>query len=233
MTGARGNQQALQRAIRDYIVESGLTAGSPLPTEAELTARFGVSRHPLREAMKVLEALGIVDIRHGTGTFVGAGALTSLREGLQFRAALSLNGDLAAIRELAQVRRALESGLAGEVLAARDRLDLAGLRTAVTAIRAAAERGEYDADSDWTFHRLLYAPLDNGLVLELLEVFWTVFRRIDDRLPEGEATPAVIAGWHVDILAAVERGEPGPLAEALTRHFDGIATRVEAAARLV
>lgn len=227
MTGARGNQQALQRAIRDYIVESRLAPGSPMPTEAELTALFGVSRHPLREAMKVLEAVGIVDIRHGSGTFVGSGALTSLRDGLQFRAALSLHGDLAAIRELAQVRRALESGLAAEVLAVREKLDVDGLRDAVDAIRKAAEAGEYDAASDWRFHRLLYEPLDNGLVLELLEVFWTVFRRIDDQLPEGDATPGTIAGWHVDILAAVEQGEPGPLAEALTRHFDGIASRLE------
>jgi DNA-binding FadR family transcriptional regulator len=225
-TGARANQQALQQAIREYIVESRLDPGVPLPAEAELMDRFGVSRHPLREAMKALEAVGIVDIRHGYGTFVGSGSLASLRDGLQFRAALSLHGDLAAIRELLQVRRALETGLVDEVLAHRDELDLPALRVAVDRLEKAATTDEYQADADWTFHRLLYEPIGNGLVLEMLEVFWTVFHRLDRVLPVGSATPPVIAGWHVEILGAIESGDRDRLSAAVAAHFDGISERL-------
>jgi DNA-binding FadR family transcriptional regulator len=225
-TGARANQQALQRSIRDWIVEAGLAPGVPLPPEQELMDRFGVSRHPLREAMKALEAVGIVDIRHGSGTFVGSGSLASLRDGLQFRAALSLNGDLVAIRELLQVRRALETGLVDEVLAHRAELDLAGLRRAVATLEDAATTDLYQADADWTFHRLLYEPIGNGLVLEMLEVFWTVFHRLDHVLPTGSATPPVIAGWHAEILAAIDSADRARLAAAVAAHFDGISERL-------
>ncbi|MTD15332.1 FCD domain-containing protein [Nakamurella sp. YIM 132087] len=225
-TGARANQQALQRAIREYILDERLSSGVPMPPEQVLMERFGVSRHPLREAMKALEAVGIVDIRHGSGTFVGIGSLTALREGLEFRAALSLNGDLLAARELLQVRRLLESGLAGEVLARRDELDMPALRSAVSRMERAAADGDYEASADWTFHRLLYEPIGNGLILELLEVFWSVFHRLDDRLPQGSATPEVIAGWHADILAAIDAADRDHMARAVAAHFDGISQRL-------
>lgn len=226
LTGARANQRALQESIKHLIVERGLTAGSPMPPERELIEVLAVSRHPLREAMKALEALGIVDIRHGHGTYVGSVSLSGFEAGLTFHSALSARGDLGAIRDLLEVRQVLETGLAPRVLAAYDDIDVAGLTEAVETMEAAAANDRYEPDADWRFHETLYKPLGNKLVLDLLQVFWRVFRSLDAQLPSDEYTPAVNASWHRAILdALVRRDEPGLIA-AIDDHFRGIRARV-------
>ena len=69
--GAAGNQCFIRDQMKSFILERGLKAGDPLPNEQELMAQLGVGRHPLREAMKALQAVGIIEIRHGYGTYVG------------------------------------------------------------------------------------------------------------------------------------------------------------------
>src|SRR5690625_5485448 len=65
-------QRQVMEAIKSFILEQGLIAGDLMPTESELVERLGVSRNALREAIKALQALGFVEVRHGTGTYVGA-----------------------------------------------------------------------------------------------------------------------------------------------------------------
>jgi DNA-binding FadR family transcriptional regulator len=224
--GARDSRRALQEAVTRLIVERGLVPGAPLPTEAELMREIKVSRHPLRDAMKALQALGIVDIRHGYGTYVGSAALSGLEDGLAFRSALSVRSDYTDIRNLVEVREVLETGLAGQVVAAYEQADFAGLEAAVAGMEHAADRGRYAPRQDWAFHESLYRPLGNKLVLELLEVFWRVFNSLAPQLPRGGDTPAANAGWHRHILEALRaRDEPG-LRAAVGEHFLGIRARV-------
>ena len=75
----------IQREVMQLILDRKLRAGAPLPTEAELMEDLGVSRNSVREALKALQALDIVEIRHGYGTYVGEASLTPLVDGLTFR----------------------------------------------------------------------------------------------------------------------------------------------------
>lgn len=225
--GARANQRALQESIKALIVERGLAAGSPLPTESELMGELAVSRHPLREAMKALEAVGIVDIRHGYGTYVGSVPFSALEAGLSFRTALSVRGDYADIRNLLEVREVLEAGLVGRVLAAHSHLDFAGLDAAVTRMEEEAEHGRFTPEQDWTFHETLYRPLGNELVLDLLQVFWKVFNTLDADLPRAPDAPAATARWHRQILDALVAKDESALHEAISGHFRGIRDRLD------
>lgn len=204
----------------------GLAAGAPLPTESELMSELGVSRHPLREAMKALEAVGIVDIRHGYGTYVGSVPFSALEAGLSFRTALSVRGDHADIRDLLEVREVLETGLAGRVLAAYGRLDLAALEGHVSAMERAAQQGRFAPEEDWAFHETLYRPLGNTLVLDLLQVFWKVFAALDGDLPRAPDAPAATARWHRGILEALRSRDGAALHEAVAGHFRGITARL-------
>ena len=65
-------------------------ARGPLPTESELTAALGVGRNTLRESLKALQAVGVIEIRHGFGMFVAASNFEALTDGLTFRARMSL-----------------------------------------------------------------------------------------------------------------------------------------------
>ena len=199
--GAAGNQSFIRDQMKSYILERGLKAGDPLPNEQELMAQLGVGRHPLREAMKALQAVGIIEIRHGYGTYVGEVSLQSLEDGLAFRMSQSMAGDLRDVQNVLEVRQAIEVGLADDVVAyfsshgyddpradrrtdgsqgrRRQVLPRRGLGLPPGALRAARQRPG---------HR------------PAVSVFWRTFSQVDARLPGARYSPADAAAWHRDLL---------------------------------
>jgi GntR family transcriptional repressor for pyruvate dehydrogenase complex len=110
--GTLSEQVAYQ--IRHLIARHELRAGDRLPPMDELTGYLQVSRTAVREAIKLLDAWGIVNVRHGVGTFVAEPGRDALRVPIQ----LSAERSRSAIRNLLQVREALEPDIAA--LAARN-----------------------------------------------------------------------------------------------------------------
>ena len=62
--------RAIQEQIKRYVTQEALVPGDPLPSEIQLAVTLGVSRGSVREAIKALESLGIVEVRRGNGIFV-------------------------------------------------------------------------------------------------------------------------------------------------------------------
>ena len=110
--------------IKQLIIARGLTPGDPLPTEAELCEELDVSRSSVREAIRTLSTLDIVDVRHGHGTYVGPMSLDPMVEALVFRGVLSPEGSLQSLREVVEVRLALDLSMAERVVAAAQVLSL-------------------------------------------------------------------------------------------------------------
>ncbi|MDX6281920.1 MAG: hypothetical protein QOH03_2991, partial [Kribbellaceae bacterium] len=194
------NQSFIRDQMKSFILERGLKAGDPLPNEQELMVQLGVGRHPLREAMKALQAVGIIEIRHGHGTYVGQLTLQSLEDGLAFRLSQSMAGDLRDVRNVLEVRQALEVGLASEVVAHFSTTGVSHLEALVSAMESKAALGEYFPTEDWAFHEALYEPLGNALIIDLLSVFWRTFADVDPRLPGPRYTPVDAASWHRALL---------------------------------
>ncbi|MBR3867466.1 MAG: FadR family transcriptional regulator, partial [Butyricicoccus sp.] len=93
--------------LREMIIQEEMKTGSKLPAEAELMARFGVSRSTVREAVKILQTENIVDIRQGQGTFLCA--MPGLKQdplGLRFADQQEL------IAHLLEIRLLIEPGVA-------------------------------------------------------------------------------------------------------------------------
>lgn len=219
---ASARMHALQHEIMELILERGLAPGDPLPTEHELVEVLGVGRNTVREALKVLQAMGIVDVRHGYGMFVAIKNMDALAAALEFHARLSLRSSGHEAVELVDVRQALESGLIGSAMDAMTEDALAAVRTAVEDMERLAEAGQMLTEADERFHRSLFEPLENGMLTNLLSVFWSAYSRMHEQMDGSGAELAETARLHREIYEAVAAGDKAAATVLVGGHFDGI-----------
>lgn len=221
----------MSRAIRDeitaLILARGLSSGDPLPTETELVEALGVSRNSIREALKALQALDIVEIRHGYGTYVGRLSLDPLADGLTFRALHDIGRDLRSMEEILEVREALEGALIRRVAATVPEEDLAALDEVTRRMNERAKAGDTFAEEDREFHEILYRSLDNALVTQLLRAFWDVFHRVNHRLGVTDPNPVLTARRHRAIVTALRKRDVARAEHAMVEHFRNLDARIE------
>ncbi len=231
--GSRMRRSTTADQIKDLILTRGLKPGDPLPTEAELCETLDVSRSSVREAIRSLSTLDIVDVRHGHGTYVGAMSLDPMVQALVFRGVLSPDGSLDALREVVEVRLALDLALADEVVAgARDQEAAEELQTLVDEMIDKASRNEMFLEADRAFHTKLFAATGNQLAEQLVGAFWDVHTAVVPQL--GIAVPADIqdtASAHGDMLAAALRGDVAAYRQAVIEHYRPIQRSLQAATR--
>jgi GntR family transcriptional regulator, transcriptional repressor for pyruvate dehydrogenase complex len=163
---------AILDAIAGFILERGLKPGDRLPPERELCERLKVSRPTLREALKRWAALGILDMRVGSGTYlrvpVAPGAV---------HFALTVQLEHVHLQRTLELRRALEAEAA----------ELAALRASDEAIAEIRRRLEHmermhlrygDApEEDWEFHLSVYRAAGNPLFAQIVGQLHTALHR--------------------------------------------------------
>ncbi|MGA4544903.1 FadR/GntR family transcriptional regulator [Uniformispora flossi] len=215
----------VQEQIKDLILRQGLAPGDPMPTEAELMEHLAISRNSVREALKALQAVGIVEIRHGFGTYVGSMSFGALVDELSFHGRLALAAGTANLADLVDVREALEGSLITQVAAAADQDDLDALRRAAERMRAEAATGEVSPAADRQFHEALYRPVGNSLMLRLLAAFWDAYNRLSDELPPILEAPEEVAARHWELYEAVAAHDAERARRGITDHFLGIRSR--------
>lgn len=219
---AANRSRALQHEIMGLILDRGLLPGDPLPTELELVNELGVGRNTVREALKVLQAMGIVDVRHGYGMFVAKKQLDALAVTLEFHARMSLAHSGREAVELVDVRQALESELIAATIVALEPSHLAVVLAAVENMEAKAAAGESLVAADRAFHRALFAPLGNELLSNLLDVFWSAYSGLHETFTNTPGELAETARLHREIYDAVAARDTELAARLMRGHFDGI-----------
>jgi len=222
----KSGNDTVQDAIIELILSRQLKPGDLLPNERELVEELAVGRNSVREAIKSLQALGIVTIRHGSGTYVASGSLDPLVGLLSFLSRISLFTDGRDANELVQVREAIEVELIPGAVAKTRPDDLARLRECVEEMEARARVGQPFTDLDMTFHAALYAPLGNRLLSELLRSFWLAYSSIADAVSDRDIDLVRTAADHRRIYDLVAKSDGAGAAEAIREHFDGIRARM-------
>lgn len=212
--------QEAQQRLRDYILDNDLSPGAALPSEASLAAELEISRLSLREATKSLETLGVIRAVAGRGLFVSDFSFNAILEQLPYSHGIGGRS----LTELLQVREAIEAGLIVAVAELMSEADLAHLDRIVDDMASAYERGVSFAEIDRTFHVRLYAPLDNGLVTMLIELFWNLFHKMEAELAPGDEHSVEV---HRTILDAIRSGDTSRMTQAVQDHFGGIRDSLE------
>lgn len=170
--------EAAMDAIKSYIISKGLKSGDPLPNEAKLCEELGVSRSSVREAVRKLEALDIVNVVHGKGMFVGKLSLEPLIETLSFRAMTGGTADLSELRDVIQIRKILDLGIAEQVIDTMQGTVQPRLYDLADEMVACAERHETFLKQDIEFHSIMHRASHNMVLSQLADSLWIVHMAI-------------------------------------------------------
>ncbi|OEU90733.1 hypothetical protein DB35_02285 [Streptomyces abyssalis] len=211
--------------IKEYILLGRLAPGDPMPTENELSEQLDVSRSRIREAMKTLSALDIVEVRHGYGTYVGRLSLTAMVESLAFRGLLNAHDDQDVMADLIDVRQLIETALAELIIERATPEVMAAMRQLTGTMHEKAEIGREFLDEDREFHMLLMQTTGNALAVQLTGAFWDVHSIALGALP-GRTDLAQTADVHVAVLDAIGASDGALLRDAIVRHYAPIRERI-------
>lgn len=207
-------------AIKSYILKERLQPGDLLPTEARLCEAVGASRSSVREAVRKLEALNIVNVEHGKGTFVGSLSLDPLVETLAFRSMVSVGKNFADLQDVVELRRFLDLGCAEEVCKEFEGTQQPELSALADSMVVAAGRGEDFLHADIDFHMGLLAPLGNTVAKQMVHSLWLVHMAV---LPQLGLAPSEkmldTAEAHRHMLAAAVKGDAHMYREAVREHY--------------
>ncbi|MDO4260345.1 MAG: GntR family transcriptional regulator [Actinomycetaceae bacterium] len=211
---------ATVEAIKAYILQHRLAPGDPLPTEAALGADLGVSRSSVREALRRLEALDIVQVRQGSGSFVGEMSLEPMVQTLVLRASIASANKEDFLQEVVGARRALDLGLAQEIVEAHKGQHSPDLHALVEEMEQLSASNQRFMAQDIGFHHGLLAPLDNALIRQTYSAFWLVHMSIVPNLG-GKVDSGLerTAAAHRTMLQAAEGGNLAAYRSAVDEHY--------------
>jgi GntR family transcriptional repressor for pyruvate dehydrogenase complex len=202
--------------IRELIRTGELQPGSKLPPEQQLAARLGVGRNLLREAVQVLAASRVLEVRRGSGTYVTTLEPRLLLEGVGHAVELIRADDLL---ELTEVRRLFEP-VATALAAVRITPDqLLRVQAHLEAMHEAANDVEQLNRHDAAFHREVIAATGNETLSTLLEGISsrTIRSRVWRGLVDADSTWRTLAD-HQEIYAALAVGDPALAQAAALMH---------------
>jgi len=214
--GRRYEQVAEQ--IQRLVTDGVLKPGDRLPPERELAAQFGVGRSSLRDAIRTLEVMGLVESRHGAGTVIRD--LDSDALVVPLTSALLRKREMVA--ELLEVRMMIEPALAARAAKNATRAEIAKLQEILGRQRDKVRRGEASIAEDSEFHAALMHAARNSVVLRVMDVLMDL---LGDSRARSLQTPGRLEksyAGHVRILRAIKRRDGAAAESAVRRHLDEV-----------
>lgn len=201
--------------LLELFTSGDLTPGTRLPPERALAESLGVGRSAVREALAALEVLGVVDVRPGSGTYLRGSASELLPQSLSWGILIGERRTT----ELIEVRSALEVYAAR--LAAERMPDDAVRRLGDHLDRMRAADGDLVAfvEADLQFHHELAASVDNGVLLDQLQLIRSLLRVWADRAVQDEGHARAAIAEHTAVHAAIAARDGDAAASAMAAHM--------------
>lgn len=212
----------VESLLRERLRAGHWKPGERLPNEVQLAAEIGVGRSSVREAVRLLARDGLLDVRHGSGTFVAVPPADSPDVTRLLRRARLL--------EVYEVRRALEVE-AARLAAQRVRPEDIGRLRAGLHKRQELLGAEPAAllDADLAFHRAIVELSGNVLLLDLFAAAQPVLHEAITEMFRHERELPDVSDAHADLLDALERGDADAAVAATTAHLETIVSEIRTA----
>ncbi len=209
---------AIRRQLKQYILAQGLRPGDRLPTEEQISREIGVSRNVVREALRALESIGMIEARRGDGRFVRQFNFDAILDNLAY----AVYFDRHSFDELMEVRGELETAFVGRASRSLDESDVEALAEIVAAMRQKAAEGEAFLPEDIAFHARIFWKLGNQFLLRLFDIFWKVSSALQSSghlLPPDRLSLNEVCNHHARIVEALARRDEAAARDALQYHF--------------
>jgi GntR family transcriptional repressor for pyruvate dehydrogenase complex len=210
--------QEIVRQVKSMIAEGRLKSGDQLPPERDLAEKFVVSRTSVREALRALESLGLVEIRPGEGTFVREVSVESLIEPL----ALVMLSQREAIGELFEARRLIEPALAA--LAARRATpeDVHEMERILEAQAKEVAAGRTGLEQDAEFHSAIGAAAHNRAITRIAHAVMDLLRQSREESLNTPGRPDRSHNDHRRLLAAIRSRDEAAARQAMIEHLEAV-----------
>jgi GntR family transcriptional repressor for pyruvate dehydrogenase complex len=208
--------------IKNMVLNGKLIPGQKLPSERELTEMLGVSRSSVREAMRSLSSIGLVDIRSGEGTFLNENTHL-LTDHFQLQCLLNKYS----ILELVEARKMIEMEIVKLAVARGDVNDIDYIREMYTEmLMKKSTPGEF-IKADFNFHMAIATASKNRYLAEMLSATRELLLEINTdviRKP-GQIDKAIKT--HANILDAIEKGDVSQALKEMNSHINMVTIVME------
>lgn len=225
----RSGHDQVARALAHEILSGALPPGTRLPQEAEILARFGISRTVLREVLKTLTAKGLLVSKTRVGTTVLDSAHWNYFDADVLAWKVSEGFDIGFLRDLAEIRVVIETAAARAAAERRSDRDIAELRRHLAGMSEATESARDFAEADLHFHKTVGRASGNALMRSLAAVIETALMasfRMSSPVNEAEEHRVSVRG-HGAIVDAIEAGDGDRAAEAMRAIIGHGLSRIE------
>jgi DNA-binding FadR family transcriptional regulator len=205
--------------IRVLMLDGTFPPGEPLPSERHLAERFGVSRGSIRDALRTLETIGLLETRHGQGTFPHELSVDRLVAPLA--SVMAYRSDLQ--DELLDVRRMFEPAVARVAALRATEEDLADLGRILDTQRQKVKIGQSAIVEDTAFHAILARSTRNRVVMSIMATLNDLLVESRTQSLRQKGRPARSVDGHEAVVAAMRRRDAEGASQAMYNHIDQIA----------
>jgi GntR family transcriptional repressor for pyruvate dehydrogenase complex len=212
--------QEVARQLERRIAED-LKPGDLLPPERQLVQMLGVSRGSVRDAIRSLELIGLLEPRQGVGTVVcnprgdGASPLAQV-----------LVGKRRMVAELLDVRKMIEPPLAGRAALHASPDEIAEMEDILARQASKVSNGDPGMEEDSEFHYSIALASGNDVILQVVDVLMDLLRETRERSLQGEGRQENSLAAHQKILLALKRGDAAAAEAAMRQHVQDIENMV-------
>jgi GntR family transcriptional repressor for pyruvate dehydrogenase complex len=214
--------EEIVRQIRTLISEGKLKSGDRLPPERDLAERFRVSRASVREALRSLESMGLIEIRLGEGTFVREISVDSLIEPL----ALVILTQREAVGELFEARRLLEPPIAGLAARRSTKEEIQEMERILEEQGKEVAAGGTGLAQDAAFHAAIASSTNNRAITRIVHAVIDLLTQSREESLQIAGRPTRSHQDHLRILEAIRGRRSAEARRAMLDHVVAVETLV-------
>jgi len=214
----------LTRKMLDYLLSGEFKAGQRIPSERQLAEALGVGRSAVRETVKSLNLLGLIEQRPGDGTYLAKSNSDLLPRVIEWGLLLGEQR----VHELIEIRHHLEIILAGLAAERRTQDQLLRMQTLIAAMTDAGDDYPRYVEADIAFHLEIAASSGNAGLAGILESVRSLLRVWATRVISAAKETKTSLAMHVAVLEAIEVQDAGGARAAMTAHMDRAGRRLRA-----